>query len=336
MNISRTVAALPAVFALTCGSAMAQEVTLSAVYAIEPNNALMDSFLNFVDDVNENGEGLLQIQLRGGTEAVPRNEQMNAVALGIVDMYMGPAGYYLGELPVLATIDGSSAPANVMREAGFQDALDEAAREALGISVLGLMGTGYAFQFYTLSEPRISEDGDIDFSGMRIRGSSSYDAMYSALGITRVDIAAADVYTSLERGVIDGVGFTTIGVADAGWQDFLRYRIYPTWRQGNSIIAMNAAKRDQLTSEQDAFLMEMVEKHEMAAWDMAQGLEEQDTAALAEAGVIDIELEGAGAERVLNAFADTFWDSVADSAGQDAVDAFRPIVEAANAAAASE
>ena len=205
-----------------------------------------------------------------------------------------------------------------------------------GVSTLGLMGTGYAFQFYTLDEPALSEDGDIDFSGLRIRGSSSYDAMYSALGITRIDIAAADIYTSLERGVIDGIGFTTIGVADAGWQDFLCYRIFPTWRQGNSIIAMNAGKRDQLTPEQDAFLMEMVEKHEMAAYDMAQGLQDQDNAALAEAGVEDIVLEGPGAERVLGAFSETFWDSVAESAGQETVDRFRPLVETANAAAAGQ
>lgn len=124
----------------------------------------------------------------------------------------------------------------------------------MGVSLLGLMGTGYAFQFYTIGKPAISADGDVDMSGMRIRGGPSYDAMYNALGIIRVDIPAGDIYTALERKVVDGIGFTTIGVSSAGWQDFLRYRIFPTWRQGNTIIAMNAASRDRPTAVQADYL----------------------------------------------------------------------------------
>jgi hypothetical protein len=52
--------------------------------------------------------------------------------------------------------------------------------------------------------------------GLKIRGGASYDAMYSALGISRVDVPAGDIYTALERGLVEGIGFTTIGVSSAG------------------------------------------------------------------------------------------------------------------------
>lgn len=330
MGIARILGTASIALVMGAGVTAAQEVTLSAVFSLPPSNDLFSSYTNFVEDVNANGAGILQINLRGGVEAVPRNEQLSATSLGIVDIYMGPAGYYHGQLPELAAIDAASVPADKLRAAGFHDALDEVMRERMGVSLLGLMGTGYAFQFYTISEPKISEDGDIDMSGMRVRGGPSYDTMYNALDLIRVDIPAGDIYTALERSVVDGIGFTTIGVSSAGWQDFLRYRIFPTWRQGNTIIAMNADARDRLTDEQEAYLMEMMAKHEMLAYDMAKELEISDSEALAAAGVVDIHLEGPGAERITAAFQDTFWDSVAETTSDDFVARFRPIVDAAN------
>ncbi|MGB3554402.1 MAG: C4-dicarboxylate ABC transporter substrate-binding protein [Jannaschia sp.] len=329
MMFTRLTAALAVCTSLAL-PAFAQEATLSAVYSLPPTNDLMKSYFAFVEDVNANGEGVLQIELRGGTEAVPRNEQMNSVARGIVDLYFGPAGYYQRQLPDLTPIDAASVPADKLREAGLQDAIDAATRESAGVALLGLMGTGYAFQFYTIDEPPMT-DGAIDLSGLKIRGGSSYAPMYDALSINRVDVPAGDIYTALERGVVEGIGFTTIGISSAGWQEFLKYRIFPTWRQGNTIIAGNAEAIDALTDAQEAYLMEMIEKHEMEGYAAAQALELVDTEALAAAGVTDIVLEGEAAAKITAAFQDTFWDGVAETLGAEKAQSYRDIVDAANA-----
>jgi len=308
----------------------AQEATLTAIHSIPPTNDLMQSFFAFVEDVNANGEGVLQIEVRGGVEVIPRNEQMNAVSRGIVDMYFGPGGYYQRQLPELIPLDAASVPADKMRAAGLHDAIDEAIRERAGVAFLAAMGTGYAFQFYLTEEPTINDDGTIDLSGMKIRGGTSYDAMYKALDIDRVDVPAGDIYTALERGVVEGIGFTTIGVSSGGWQDFLNYRIFPTWRQGNTILAANAEAIDALTEEQRSYLMEMVLKHEMLAYDLTQGLEEREDEILGEAGVEDIVLNEAGSAQITAAFQDTFWVSAAEVLGEEVAARFRAIVDAAN------
>ena len=328
ISFTRTCTAA-AVFAGLALPLSAQEATLSAVYSLPATNDLMKSYLAFVDDVNENGDGVLQIDLRGGTEAIPRNEQMNAVSRGIVDLYFGPAGYYQRQIPELTAIDAASVPADKLREAGLQAAIDADARERAGVTLLGLMGTGYAFQFYTIDEPPMT-DGMIDLSGLKIRGGSSYAPMYGALDINRVDVPAGDIYTALERGVVEGIGFTTIGISSAGWQDFLQYRIFPTWRQGNTIIAGNAEAIDSLTETQRDYLMDMVEKHEMRAFEAAQALERVDTEALQAAGVTDVVLEGEAAAKITAAFQDTFWDGVAETLGEGPAAEYRAIVDAAN------
>lgn len=316
--------------AATMTPAFAEEATLSAVYSLPSTSDLMAGYLAFVEDVNANGEGVLQIDLRGGTEVLPRNEQMNAVSRGIVDIYMGPAGYYQGQIPDLIPIDAASVPADKLRAAGLQDAIDAAMRERAGVALLGLMGTGYAFQFYLTEEPTIAEDGTIDLADLKIRGGSSYDAMYSALDIARVDVPAGDIFTALERGLVEGIGFTTIGISSGGWEEFLKYRIFPTWRQGNTILAANAAKIDGLTEEQRGYLMEMVEKHEMLAYDLAQSLEDVDSAALEAAGTKDIVLNEAGSAEITSAFQDTFWVSAEEALGAEATAEFRAIIEKAN------
>ena len=290
----------------------------------------MKSYFAFVEDLNANGEGVLQIDLRGGTEAIPRNEQLNSVSRGIVDLYFGPAGYFQRQIPELTPIDAASVPADKLRSAGLHDAIDAASRERAGVSLLGLMGTGYAFQFYTIDEPPM-KDGKIDLSGMKIRGGSSYAPMYDALGINRVGVPAGDIYTALERGVVEGIGFTTIGISSAGWQEFLKYRIFPTWRQGNTIIAGNAAAVDALSDEQLAYLMQMVEKHEMEGFAAAQALEMFDSKALGEAGVTDVVLEGDAAAAITAAFQNTFWEGVAEKLGADEATKYRAIIDAANA-----
>ena len=315
--------------ALIAASAAAEEVTLTAVHSLPANNDLMASYFAFVDDVNANGEGLLQIQVRGGREIIPQREQYNAVSRGIVDMYLGPAGYYEGQVPELAAMSGAAVPADKLREAGLHAAPDGAARERTGVAVLGRMGPGYSFQFYLKDEPKIDEEGILDLSGLKIRGGGSYAPMYDALGIARVAIPAGEVYTALERGVVDGVGFVTLGVSDAGWQDHLGYRIFPTWRQGNTIIAMNAEKYDTLSDEQRAYLDEMVAKHEMLAHEAASALEEKDTAILGGAGVEDVVLNEAGSAALLDAFYSTFWPTIEEKVGEGAAE-LQAIVETAN------
>ncbi|MFK7891472.1 MAG: hypothetical protein AB8B63_11715 [Granulosicoccus sp.] len=311
-------------------SAAADEAKLSAIYSLPKTNDLMKSYFAFVDDVNANGKGVLQIDLRGGTEAIPRNEQLNAVSRGIVDLYFGPAGYFQHQIPELTPIDAASVPADKLRAAGLHEAIDADSRKRAGVSLLGLMGTGYAFQFYLIDEPTMTGD-KINLGNLKIRGGSSYDAMYSALDINRVDVPAGDIYTALERGVVEGIGFTTIGISSAGWQDFLKYRVFPTWRQGNTIIAGNAESVDALSDEQKSYLMEMIQKHEMLAYDAAQALEKADSEALLAAGVKDINLTGEGAAEITAAFQETFWVGVTDKLDADVSAKYRAIVDAANA-----
>ena len=74
---------------LIAGIAKAEE-TISAVHAFPETLIYTKSFLSFVDKVNEAGKGVVQIDVRGGPEAIGMFQQPDAVRDGIVDMVYTP------------------------------------------------------------------------------------------------------------------------------------------------------------------------------------------------------------------------------------------------------
>ena len=93
MTILTTTAAM-----LLASTAMAKD-TLTAVHAFPATLIYSQSFLQFVDKVNAAGEGIVEIEVRGGPEAIGMFQQADAVRDGIVDMVYTPGSFYGGALP---------------------------------------------------------------------------------------------------------------------------------------------------------------------------------------------------------------------------------------------
>ena len=53
--------------------------------------------------------------------------------------------------------------------------------------------------------------------------------MVEALGGTTVTTAPGEVYTALERGVVDGYGWPVSGIFDLGWEKVTKFRLEPAF-----------------------------------------------------------------------------------------------------------
>ena len=104
-------------------AAFAQE-TLTAVHAFPESLIYTKSFLEFVDKVNTAGEGVVQIEVRGGPEAIGMFQQPDAVRDGIVDMVYTPGSFYGGALPEKDALVASNLTAVETRENGGIELID--------------------------------------------------------------------------------------------------------------------------------------------------------------------------------------------------------------------
>jgi TRAP-type transport system periplasmic protein len=292
----------------------AQEVTLRAVSAFGTTTTFSREFLELVDRVNAEGEGLVQIDLIGGPEAMPPFEVGTAVSTGVVDIANVTGAFYGNLLPIADALKLAEKTTGEMRENGAHEVINRLHEERMNVHYLARTGIGTPFHIY-LTEPI---DGP-SLEGMRIRTTSVYRAFINALGGVPVQTAPGEVYTALERGQVEGYGWPAQGILDLGWHEHTAYRVDPGFYNVEVSFLVNLDRWNALSDEQRAFL------EEQALW--AEGLNERNAeineaeyARQAEAGVETITLSDADAETWLNLAYDAAWEEAegvdAEAAGE--------------------
>jgi TRAP-type C4-dicarboxylate transport system substrate-binding protein len=304
---------LLAAAALAAAPAAAEEATLRGVSAFAAGTTFARPFEAFVDWVNENGEGVVQIDLVGGPEAVPPFELGNAVSTGVVDIANNTTAYYPTLLPTGDALHLATNTIQDQRANGCYEKIDRLHQEQMNVKFLARTGDHIQFHLY-LREP-IEEP---DLGGLTLRTTPVYRAMFEELGATLVQTAPGEVYTALERGAIDGYGWPVQGVLDLGWDEQTGYRVDPGFYQVDVNFLVNLDVWNGLTDEQRAVL------EEGAAWIEARNAEnvainEAEAERQAEAGIERIAFEGAEAE---------LWLATAQEEGWAAVEAIDPEIAA--------
>jgi TRAP-type C4-dicarboxylate transport system substrate-binding protein len=294
--------------ALAAGSAAAQDV-LTAVHAFPASLIYTQSFLAFVDRVNEEGEGVVRIEVRGGPEAIGMFQQPDAVRDGIVDMVYTPGSFYGGALPEKDAMVASNLTAVEARENGGVDLINEIHQEKMGVYYLGWFDSGVTYNLWTVNEPKFTPEGDLDVAGIKLRGNAVYNAFFTEhLGAQVIDLPTTDVYAALERGVVDATGWTQIGLIDLKWNEFLNYRIEPNFFSTDLGVIVNLDKWESLSPEAREILQTVAIAHEAASVEALRAKRDEDFAALEAGGMQVVSLEGEAKDRYLAAAREKTWE----------------------------
>jgi len=290
--------------------AAAQEVTLRAITILPRTHSINKPFHDLLAAVNEQGKGTVRIQYLGGPEAMPIQEQMPALQRGVVDIFYGPAGYFDGIVPESGAQNASNLSAMELRANGAQALLNEAFNKRAGAQYLGYYGSGYSFNIFLRREPKRTPAGGVDLTGLKIRGAANYRPFFEKLGANTVQVQIPEMHSALERGVLDGIGFTNVGMTEVGWEKFLRYRILPNYWQGDIALLANLSKWRGLTPAARDLLTRVVTDNEKAAHAYFQGEIGRQDAFLKQAGMQDIVLEGAPAREYLEFAHGSLWEQL--------------------------
>ena len=108
--------------------------------------------------------------------------------------------------------------------------------------ILGWCCYGVDFHIYTTFKPKESTKTGLDLSGHKMRSTATYRPFLSAMGAIPVTMAAAEMYTGLQRGVVQGLAWPEGALAKYGVQKFLKYRVYPGFYRSGSMVLINIDK----------------------------------------------------------------------------------------------
>ena len=301
----------------------AAEQTLKAITSLPSPHAINAQFHTLMKEVNAKGKGLVQIQYIGGPEAVPVAEQLTALQRGVADLYFGPASYFDGHVPETGALNASNRTASELRASGALALLNKAYNAKANAEYLGYFASSVNFHLYLKNEPRRLPSGAISFEGMKLRGAPIFRAFYESLGATLVVVQAPEIYTALERGVVDGIGWTALGFADNGWEKLLKVRIFPTFWQGDISLLGNLAALQKLDPPARAFLRDTVIAVERNTDEWGNAERRKQEAKMYAAGMKDIRLQGDEEKHYYAAAYGSLWSALEKRLPKNEVDALR-------------
>jgi TRAP-type C4-dicarboxylate transport system substrate-binding protein len=314
---------LAAAIALTgfAATASAEEVTLSTVTALPTQHTLSKSYIkHFIEPMNAAGAGVVQIDLLGGPEVTPADRAPQAMQRGVFDILFIPAAYVSGLVPQAQAMMLQNIGIEALRADGAVDAYDAIFGERLGAHLLAWSetGPGSGYYLYSKKKPEM-KDGVVDLSGLSMRTTGAYRPIQEALNATTVQIPSGDVPTGLERGVIDGFGWPTVGLASIGLAEAVDYRIEPKFYNLANVVLISQDRWGALSDEAKEIVSKVALEYELASVDEMIERNKDDIAAADAAGVEAITMEGEAGASYLSIASEAMWSRVEEKVGAEGV-----------------
>lgn len=190
----------------------------------------VDMFAKWLEELSD---GRIKVHVYGGGELVPPLEAFEAVSLGAVELSHGAPYYWAGKVPasqffasVPFGMNAQQMVSWILRGGGI-----ELWREAYApFNLIPFLGGCTGMQMGGWFNKEVNKVEDLKGLIMRIPGLGG--KVMSKAGSSTVTVAGAEVYTNLERGVIDATEW--IGP----YHDYLlglhrvaKYYYYPGWHE---------------------------------------------------------------------------------------------------------
>jgi TRAP-type C4-dicarboxylate transport system substrate-binding protein len=312
MHIRILAATIVAVATVSAQSAAAQEVTLRAVTAFAEGTQFSKNFERFIEKVNKEGKGVLQINYIGGPRAVPPFEVGNAVRTRVVDIANVTGAFYTNLMPEADGFKLIDKPMSEQRKNGTWEYINDLHQKKLNSYYLARQFHNVPFHIYL--NKKIEKP---DFTGLKIRVTPVYRDIVQARGGTPLTTPPGEVFTALERGVVDGYGWPITGIFDLGWEKVTKFRMEPAFYSVEVNVLVNLDAWKSLNDKQRKLLTDA------ALW--VEGLDSENVAVIkaerdrqSKAGIQALDFGPVESKKFLEQANAVAWESVIKRAPETA------------------
>jgi len=215
-------------------------------------------FEQFAQQVKETSGGRLVIDALAVNSVVASPESLDAVAAGVLDGQQSGSAYFTGKDAAFALIgDPQGAFDNPYQMQMWMEygGGKELARELYanhGVHHVG--GVWYGVESMVSKKPVRTL---ADLKGLKIRAPQGMSGeIFARLGAAPVQLPGSEVYTALERGVVDASDWGTLSMNDdLGYHKLAKYPSYPGFHSmPMGDVAINKAKWDALPADLKAIV----------------------------------------------------------------------------------
>lgn len=208
--------------------------------------------VDFADRVNKLSNGQLKIKVHPAGAIVGAAEVLDATNAGTLDAYHDYPGYWIGKMPgapFFASVPMIMEPfmyLNWMYEGGGLELMQKMYDEAgYNVKVL-VLGVTHPEQLAVSHEPMQTME---DFKGLKYRTVGWWGEILRNIGVSVTSLPGAEVYPSLERGILDAAEFSTpANNKILGFEEVTEYISGPGMHQPGTLftIGINKDKWNEL------------------------------------------------------------------------------------------
>lgn len=184
------------------------------------------SLIPWIEKVNKAAGGRLVVKWVG-PEATPPWQQFKPVRDGVYDGHFTHGAYNMGDIPLLSSNDLLSASASERRAAGWHDLMNKMFEAKRANQIHLMEDVGWPNHTVLKRKPK----SGLDLQGFKIRTTPYMNPFYIAVGASVISMPMGEVYSALERGVVDGIG-TGSSIKDMNFQQVTKYILEPPFFGG--------------------------------------------------------------------------------------------------------
>lgn len=308
-NMLRGFVVAPLLFLLFSSNALCAQFKLLSAWA--PNYPFtVGAVTSFEKNLAELSGGKMKISILG-PDVVPTFEQLQPVQSGIFDMAYTYSAYHSGTTPIAIGMDATPADPAKRREAGLFDYVDKEYNK-LGLKLVSFPPLT-PYQFVTRNPLRGTKPS---MQGLKLRSIPSLQNLIMNLGGSPVTMAGGEIYTSLQRGVIDGAPWTQVGAKDFKLNEVANYLVEPHFGYVSTMILMNLKKYNALPAEQKKWIDEAGRKTELDSLEYFKKQIADENAYLKAQGMKVTEMHPDDAANIEKFWNDGLWEIAKSTTGE--------------------
>jgi TRAP-type transport system periplasmic protein len=315
-NVLKTATMLIGLVAISAAGAVSARTLKMIVSWPESNTMAYMPGAQLKKNIEAQNAGL-EVEI-SGPETVRPFEQIGPTSAGVFDIIYTHPAYH--DKAITNATNAMIADMDLIRSSGVFDYMDQYFRKNHNLKLLANVAVGTAGYHCYLREP-LSPEGD--WKGRKIRGVATYVPVIEALGGTAVNTDMGEVYSAIERGVVDGACAPQSVFLATKHYEVAKYRTEPTFGQLVSYIAINLDTWNSLTDAERAAIDKAAIQTEKDTIRIGNDAITGDLAKLAAAGVQVTRFPDDKYAIVQKAYYDGIWKLVASCCGADNSEALR-------------
>ncbi len=303
--------ATAAIFTMAVLALPASAKTLRAISGF-PKTSLFTkgALMTFEKNLARVSGGTMKLHI-SGPDVIPTNEQFQPLQAGVFDLLYTHAAYHLGSIAAGAAIEAIDPDPVKRRETGIIEYVDKQYNN-IGVKLVAVLPM--AKYNIVLKDP--VADRSPSLAGLKIRTASLLAPVVKTLGGAPVNMPPGEIYTALQKGVIDGFTLVAVGLKDYKVHEVTGYLARPLFAFISSCIFMNLDTYNSLSEQEKQWMDQAAVKSEKESLAFFQHQHTAEVAELKALGMKETQLNAEDAQKMDKIFSDTIWAVSEKKSGQ--------------------